>query len=77
MKISQPVSCNTSGNWYEVLLAVLPLVSSTVTTAHMKLKLHEDAHKEMVEYPNDPPARAQCVNHFLERALLINLANVS
>ena len=30
-EISQPFSCNTPGTWYEVLLSVLPLVSSTAT----------------------------------------------
>ena len=35
VKISQPVSCNIPGTWYEVLLSVLPLVSSTATTAHI------------------------------------------
>ena len=39
VKISQPVSCNIAGTWYEVLLSVPPLVSSTATTAHTTYEL--------------------------------------
>ena len=44
VKISQPVSCNISGTWYEVLLRVLPLVSSTATTK--KQLVLKDKHSD-------------------------------
>ena len=56
LKISQPVSCNVRGTWYEVPLSVLPLVSPTATTAHMNENIYiKMPMKKMVEYPNDPP----------------------
>ena len=55
VKISQPVSCNVPGTWYEVLLFLLPLVSSTATAARINFFfLMKMLLKKMVEYRNDP-----------------------
>ena len=90
-KISRLVSCSIPGTCARYTLqSVLPLVRRPQLQVILTKNFIEMLIKKMVEYPNDPPVTCTVcqplsrkrstryrANHFLERPLLINLANVS